>query len=118
LLGAFRDFVPCFQNPGENQRIGISRFRERLITIDDLANFKLQLLFEINNIIKELVGQPRKWVKKHEVRKFLNINGRMIHTLRSNGTPPYKKIGNIVYYETDDIQRCWRRRRITFGEKY
>lgn len=81
-------------------------YREQLLTIDDLADFKRQLLFEIKTMIKELVGQPtKKWLRTHEVRKLLNISGGTIHTLRSNGTLPHKKIGNIIYYDIDDIQR-------------
>lgn len=81
-------------------------YREQLLTIDDLADFKRQLLFEIKNMIKELVGQPtKKWLKTHEVRKLLNISGGTIQTLRNNGTLPYKKIGHIIYYDIADIQR-------------
>jgi hypothetical protein len=81
-------------------------YREQLLTIDDLADFKRQLLFEIKTMIKELVGQPtKKWLRTHEVRKLLNISPGTIHTLRSNGTLPFKKIGNIIYYDIEDIQR-------------
>jgi hypothetical protein len=80
-------------------------YREQLLTVDDLADFKRQLLFEIKNMIKELVGQPtKKWLKTHEVRKLLNISGGTMQTLRTNGTLPYKKIGHIIYYDIEDIQ--------------
>ncbi|HEV2355569.1 MAG TPA: helix-turn-helix domain-containing protein [Puia sp.] len=81
-------------------------YREQLLTVDDLADFKRQLLFEIKNMIKELVGQPtKKWLKTHEVRKLLNISGGTIQTLRTNGTLPYKKVGHIIYYDIEDIER-------------
>jgi hypothetical protein len=80
--------------------------RERLLTVDDLLDFKRQLLFEIKNMFKEIVGQPtRKWLKTHEVRKMLNISHGTIHTLRANGTLPFTKIGNIIYYDEQDIKR-------------
>ena len=81
-------------------------YREQLLTVDDLADFKRQLLFEIKTMIKELAGQPtKKWLKTHEVRKLLNISGGTMQTLRTNGTLPYKKIGHIIYYDIEDIQR-------------
>jgi len=74
--------------------------------LDDLSDFKRQLLFEIKNMMKEFVGQPtKKWLKTHEVRKLLNISSGTMQTLRTNGTLPFKKIGNIIYYDIDDIQR-------------
>jgi hypothetical protein len=43
-------------------------YREQLLTIDDLGDFKRQLLFEIKTMIKEIAGQPtKKWLKTHEV---------------------------------------------------
>ena len=81
-------------------------YREQLLTLDDLLDFKRQLLFEIKNMFKELVGQPtRKWLKTHEVRKMLNISHGTIHTLRVNGTLPFTKIGNIIYYDEEDIKK-------------
>jgi hypothetical protein len=81
-------------------------YREQLLTLDDLADFKRQLLFEIKNMMKEIVGQPtKKWMKTHEVRKLLNVSSGTMQTLRNNGTIPYKKIGNIIYYDIEDIQR-------------
>jgi hypothetical protein len=81
-------------------------YREQLLTLDDLADFKRQLLFEIKTMIKEIVGQPtKKWLRTHEVRKLLNISPGTIHTLRCKGTLPFKKIGNIIYYDIEDIQR-------------
>jgi hypothetical protein len=81
-------------------------YRDQLLTVDDLADFKRQLLFELKNMVKELLGEPtKKWLKTHEVRKLLKISPGTIQTLRSNGTLPYKKIGNIIYYDLKDIQR-------------
>jgi hypothetical protein len=81
-------------------------YREQLLTVDDLADFKRQLLFEIKTMVKELIGQPtKKWLKTHEVRKLLNISTGTMQTLRTNGTLPYKKVGHIIYYDIDDIQR-------------
>jgi predicted DNA-binding transcriptional regulator AlpA len=81
-------------------------YREQLLTLDDLADFKRQFLFEIKSMLKEYVGQPnKKWLKSHEVRKILNISAGTLHTLRNNGTLPSTKIGNIVFYDIEEIQQ-------------
>lgn len=81
-------------------------YREQLLTLDDLADFKRQLLFEIKSMMKEYVGQPtKKWLRTADVRKLLNVSPGTLQTMRNNGTIPFKKIGNIVYYDIEDIRR-------------
>jgi hypothetical protein len=36
---------------------------------------------------------------------MLNISHGTIHTLRVNGTLPFTKIGNIIYYDEEDIKK-------------
>lgn len=79
-----------------------------LITRDDLENFKKELLEEI----KRYQQYPRKkgeetrvWLKSYEVRKLLNISAGTLQNLRVNSTLPYNKIGGLMYYRYDDIQK-------------
>lgn len=79
-----------------------------LITRDDLEKFKKELLEEI----KRYQQYPRKkgeqthvWLKSYEVRKLLNISAGTLQNLRLNGTLPYNKIGGLMYYRYDDIQK-------------
>lgn len=79
-----------------------------LITRDDLEKFKKELLEEI----KRSQQYPRKkgeetrvWLKSYEVRKILNISAGTLQNLRVNGTLPYNKIGGLMYYRYDDIQK-------------
>lgn len=79
-----------------------------LITRDDLENFKKELLEKI----KRYQQYPRKkgeetrvWLKSYEVRKLLNISAGTLQNLRVNGTLPYNKIGGLMYYRYDDIQK-------------
>jgi len=80
-------------------------YLEDLLTKADLADFKLQLLFEIKNILKEHSGQPtKKWLKSFEVRKLLNISPGTLQNLRARGILPYTRIGGVIYYDSDEIR--------------
>lgn len=79
-----------------------------LITKDDLDKLKKELLEEI----RRYQQYPRKqgqeiriWIKSHEVRKLLNISAGTLQNLRINGTLPYNKIGGLMYYRYEDIQK-------------
>jgi len=81
-------------------------YREQLLTLDDLNDFKRQMLFEIKNLLKEHVGEPsKKYLKSKDVRKLLNISPGTLQNLRVNGTLPFKRIGGVIYHDSADIQR-------------
>ena len=76
----------------------------QIITSDDLREFKLELLDEIRDIIREQKSNTTKqWLKSVEVRKLLNISSGTLQTLRLNGTLPFTKIGGTNYYNATDI---------------
>lgn len=76
-----------------------------IITTDDLREFKLELLHDLKQMLKELTGQTsKKWLKSHQVRKMLEISPGTLQNLRVNGTLPYTKIGGVIYYDSADIQ--------------
>lgn len=79
-----------------------------LITKDDLEKFKKELLEEIRRyqLFPRKQGQEtRVWLKSFEVRKLLGISAGTLQNLRINGTLPYNKIGGLMYYRYDDIQK-------------
>lgn len=81
-------------------------YREQLLTVEDLNDFKKQLLFEIKGMLKEFVGQPnKKWLKSKDVTKLLGISPGTLQTLRDNGTIPYAKVGGIIIYDSTSIQK-------------
>jgi hypothetical protein len=81
-------------------------FSNQIITLADLADFKTELLEEIKKLLKPIAGQPgKKWLKSHEVRKLLDISVGTLQTLRSNRTLEYTKIGGVIYYDIDDINK-------------
>ena len=76
-----------------------------LITRQDLREFKNDLLNEIKQIIKPGQGQSKQWLKSVEVRKLLNISPSTLQNLRINGTLRYSKIGGMMYYKLEDINK-------------
>jgi hypothetical protein len=81
-------------------------FREQILTVDDLEVFKNNLLLEMKKMAKELLGNPgKKWLKSYEVKKLLSISPGTLQNLRVNGTLPYTKIGSVILYDYDDIQK-------------
>jgi hypothetical protein len=43
------------------------------------------------------------WLDNQDVMQALHISPRTLQTLRSNGTLPYSRIGNKIYYLKSDI---------------
>jgi len=80
-------------------------FAHQLITIDDLQQFKKQLLEELLMALKKQASVvPKKWLKSHELRRLLKISPGTLQTLKSSGVIPYTKIGGVHFYDYDDIQ--------------
>jgi hypothetical protein len=77
-----------------------------IITIEDLQNFKRELLEEIQKLLAQKHHTPvRKWLKSHEVRRLLTISPGTLQNLRINGTLPFTKIGGVLYYDVEDIEK-------------
>jgi hypothetical protein len=78
----------------------------QILTTDDLREFKVELIDEIGKLLRQSGVQPvKKWLKSREVRKLLNISPGTLQTMRVNGTLTFSKIGGVIYYEYDDIQK-------------
>jgi len=77
-----------------------------IITTEDLAQFKTDLLEEIQKLVLQRQTQPaRKWLKSHEVRRLLTISPGTLQHLRVSGVLPYTKIGAVIFYDYDDIHK-------------
>ncbi|GAC1313934.1 MAG: helix-turn-helix domain-containing protein [Mucilaginibacter sp.] len=76
-----------------------------VITKDDLTAFKGELLTEIRQLMQPGQGQSKKWIKSNDVRKLLNISPGTLQNLRINGTLTFTRIGSIIYYKLEDINR-------------
>lgn len=77
-----------------------------IITTDDLREFKMELLDDIKTILcKQTSGTLKKYLKSSEVMEMLQISPGTLQNLRINGTLPYSKMGGIIYYDSEDIQK-------------
>lgn len=76
-----------------------------IITLEDLNEFRSQLLNDLKEIIQSKPQQTKQWLKSNEVRKLLNISPGTLQNLRINGTLSYTKIGGIMYYNHADIDK-------------
>jgi len=78
--------------------------RPQILTTEDLIDFKVDLITEIEKLLRQNGIQPvKKWLKSKEVRKLLNISPGTLQTLRVNGTLTYSKIGGVIFYEYEEI---------------
>ncbi len=87
-----------------------------ILTIEDLQDFKKELLQELKSLFPtNHSGNQKKWLKSKEVRNMLGISPGTLQTLRINGTIPYSKMGGVIYYDNDEIQRILYANRINNG---
>lgn len=74
--------------------------------MEDLYNFKLELLEEIKTLLSQRqAAPPQRWLKSHQVRRLLTLSPGTLQHLRVNGTLPYTKIGGVLYYDATDIEK-------------
>jgi hypothetical protein len=76
-----------------------------ILTKEDLHQFKTDLVAELKAILKIAAEPPKKWLKSEEVKKLLNVSPGTLQTLRINGTLQYTKIGKIIYYDFEHLQK-------------
>ena len=77
-----------------------------IITTEDLLEFKMELLDDIKILLQTSNGQSiKKWLKSPEVRDLLGISPGTLQNLRINGTIPYSKVGGVLFYNKQDIER-------------
>ncbi len=80
-------------------------YREQIITREDLNEFRSLLLTDLKEIFNTKSQAQKKWLKSNEVRKLLNISSGTLQNFRINGTITYTKIGGIIYYASNDIEK-------------
>ncbi len=84
-----------------------------IITTDDLRDFKMELLDDIKKLLaKHSNGSLKKYLKSSEVRTLLQISPGTLQNLRINGILPYTKMGGIIFYEAEEIQKVMTENRI------
>jgi hypothetical protein len=79
------------------------------MTIDDLQQFKNQLLEELLTALKTQASTLlKKWMKSHEVRRFFKISPGTLQTLKLSGVIP-SKIGGVHSHDYMTFKGYWRR---------
>jgi len=102
-----------------DSHIGKQRFvtLDQLVTVSDLQAFKTELLLSIKSILSNTNKHPvKKWLKSYEVKKMMNISTGTLQNLRTNGTLPFTKVGGIIYYNLEDIEKVMESAKRNFGK--
>ena len=87
-----------------------------IITTDDLREFKMELLDDIKNLLaKQSEGKLKKYLKSSEVMDLLQVSPGTLQNLRINGTLPYTRVGGIIYYDVEEIQKVMDDNRVNHG---
>lgn len=76
-----------------------------MITKEDLLEFKSELLKDLVKELSEKVVPTKKWLKTDEVRKLLGVSAGTLQSLRISGTLTYTKLGGILYYDYEHIEK-------------
>lgn len=78
-----------------------------IITPADLQHFKQELLTEMEKLLSQnqTITPMRKWLKSHQVMRLLALSPGTLAHLRVNGTLPYTKIGGVIFYDYEDLQK-------------
>lgn len=76
-----------------------------ILTNEDLQHFKTDLFAELKGLLKNTDQPAKKWLKSDEVKKLLKVSPGTLQTLRINGTLQYTKLGGIIYYDFEHIQK-------------
>lgn len=71
--------------------------RQGKIKLDDLNENELDQLVD-HSFLED-------WIDNQDVMHLLHISPRTLQTLRTNGTLPFSRIGNKIYYRRQDIER-------------
>lgn len=85
-----KTFIKCPFIQAELIRLG-------KLSLNDLSNE------EIHNLIEQTYLED--WIDNQDVMQMLHISPRTLQALRSNGTLPYSRINNKIYYRRQDIRK-------------
>ena len=78
-----------------------------LLTMDDLEQVKTEILSEIRGFFVEhkISEAKKRWIKTNDVVRILKVSPGTIQTLRLNGMIPFSKIGSVIFYDINDIEK-------------
>lgn len=76
-----------------------------MLTKEDLIEFRKELLTELHEAIKKNTIPTKRWLKTDEVRTLLGVSAGTLQSLRISGTLTYTKLGGILYYDYEHIEK-------------
>ncbi len=76
-----------------------------IITREDLNQFRMLLLKDINEILNSKPDHSKKWLSANEVKEQLNISSGTLQNFRIKGILTHTKIGSSVFYSTQEIEK-------------
>ena len=88
-----------------------------IITTDDLYEFKLELLEEIEQLFQKYDTQkdPIKWLRSEDVKKQLQISHSTLQNLRNKGILKAHKLEGILFYDAAEIDKVLQERQLDYG---
>ncbi|MDE5469931.1 helix-turn-helix domain-containing protein [Elizabethkingia meningoseptica] len=81
-----------------------------LITKEDLQEFRIELLEDIQNLFQIKISQQKLWLRSSEVKVLLKISSGTLQKLRINGTLSYTRVGGTLYYNYKDIEEMLKKK--------
>ena len=85
--------------------IKITTMSVNILTKEDLVLFQDELLKLIKALLSQSPVQTKRWLKTEEVKDVLKVSASTLQTLRINGTLTYSKLGGIIYYDYEHIEK-------------
>ncbi len=83
-----------------------------LLTVNDLKEFKAELLQELKNMLAPKESPiDKKLLKTKDVCQILRISEGTLQNLRNNETITYTKVGGTIYYKYEDIEQLIKNKR-------
>lgn len=85
------------------------------ITKDDLRQFRILLLNDIEKLLKEKKGNKTdettnsEWLRSKSIRHFLNISPATLQNLRITGKIEFKKVMGSYYYKKSDLMEMFKK---------
>lgn len=76
-----------------------------IVTMEDLQKFRLQLINDLKELFQFPKNSKKEWLRSKEVRNLLKISPATLQTLRVRGTLNPSKIGGIMYFRMDEIEK-------------
>lgn len=83
---------------------------EEQITKEDLRQFRLLLLNDIENLIANKkqectaqITEDNEWLRSKSIRKILNISPATLQSMRITGKIEFTKIMGSYYYKKTDV---------------